>query len=84
MNYLKVFSARGDLTFTYEATPEVLQITAEAWLAAGIGSCEPETWTSWESRWWNDKWCWSGGATQAWTYDYLAQDFDVVMQFDVE
>ncbi len=84
MNYLKVFSARGDLTFTYEATPEVLQITAEAWLAAGIGSCEPETWTSWEGRWWNDKWCWTGGVTQAWTYDYLAQDFDVVMQFDVE
>jgi hypothetical protein len=84
MNYLKVFSARGDLTFTYEATPEVAQITAAAWLAAGIGSCEPETWTSWETRWWNDKWCWTGGVTQAWTYDYVAQDFDVVMQFDVE
>ncbi len=83
-NYLKVVSARGDITFTYERTPTVDQLSAEAWVAGGIGSCEPETWTSWSTRWWNDKWCWSAGAQTVLTYDIAEDDFDASWQFDFE
>ncbi|MCL4267757.1 MAG: hypothetical protein KJ069_31615 [Anaerolineae bacterium] len=83
-NYLKVVSARGDITFTYERTPVVEQLSAEAWVAGGIGSCEPETWTSWATRWWNDKWCWSAGAQTVLTYDMVEDDFDASWQFDFE
>ncbi|HUM71196.1 MAG TPA: hypothetical protein PLK31_20380, partial [Chloroflexota bacterium] len=83
-NYLKVVSARGDITFTYERTPVVEQLSAEAWVAGGIGSCEPETWTSWSTRWWNDKWCWSAGAQTVLTYDMAEDDFDASWQFDFE
>jgi hypothetical protein len=83
-NYLKVVSARGDITFTYERTPSVVQLSADAWVAGGIGFCEPETWTSWSGRWWNDKWCWSAGAQTALVYDAVADDFDASWQFDFE
>jgi hypothetical protein len=33
----------------------------QLWVAGGIGSCEPDKWRSWESRWWNDMWCWTCG-----------------------
>jgi hypothetical protein len=83
-NYLKVVSARGDITFTYERTPVVDQLLADAWVAGGIGSCEPETWTSWSTRWWNDKWCWSAGAQASLTYNIIEDDFDASWQFDFE
>ncbi len=83
-NYLKVVSARGDITFTYERTPMAQVLSAEAWVAGGIGSCEPETWTSWSSRWWNDKWCWSAGAQTALEYNLVEDDFDASWQFDFE
>lgn len=83
-NYLKVVSARGDITFTYERTPSAEQLSAEAWVAGGIGSCEPETWTTWAGRWWNDKWCWSAGAQTELTYDLVEDDFDASWDFDFE
>jgi|GEM_PF-2180425 len=83
-NYLKVVSARGDITFTYERTPVVQQLSAEAWVAGGLGFCEPETWTSWAGRWWNDKWCWSAGAETTLVYDTVADDFNASWQFDFE
>jgi hypothetical protein len=36
--------------------------TGEGWLAAGIGFCEPESWTTWQERWWDDDWCYCAGA----------------------
>lgn len=83
-NYLKVVSARGDITFTYERTPTVEELSAEAWVAGGIGSCEPETWTTWAGRWWNDKWCWSAGAQTELTYNIAEDDFDASWQIDFE
>ena len=83
-NYLKVVSARGDITFTYERTPSVEQLSAEAWVAGGLGSCEPETWTSWDTRWWNDKWCWSAGAQTTLVYDINENDYNASWQFDFE
>ncbi len=57
--------------------------TGVFWIAAGIGACEPETWTSWTSRWWDDSWCANAGAIVGlgyidqpptgegtWKYDY--------------
>lgn len=83
-NYLKVVSARGDITFTYEHTPTTEQVSAEAWVAGGIGSCEPESWSSWSGRWWNDKWCWSAGAQTVLTYNTVEDDFDASWEFDFE
>jgi hypothetical protein len=83
-NYLKVLSARGDMTFTYERTPEVEALSAEVWVAGGIGSCEPETWTTWAGRWWNDKWCWSAGAQSELVYNIAEDDFDASWDFDFE
>jgi hypothetical protein len=37
-------------------------LTGIAWVAGGVGLCNAETWTSWESRWWDDSWCWNAGA----------------------
>ncbi|MCI0399597.1 MAG: fibronectin type III domain-containing protein [Chloroflexi bacterium] len=83
-NYLKVVSARGDITFTYERTPVVDDLSAEVWVAGGIGSCEPESWTSWSTRWWNDRWCWSAGAQATLVYDLIEDDFNASWQFDFE
>ena len=32
------------------------------WAAAGLGSCSPSSWDSWDSRWWGDSWCYTVGA----------------------
>jgi hypothetical protein len=37
-------------------------LTGIAWVAGGLGFCDAGTWTSWESRWWGDSWCWTAGA----------------------
>ncbi|MGB0653106.1 MAG: hypothetical protein ACPGQL_07875 [Thermoplasmatota archaeon] len=34
----------------------------EGWAAGGIGFCSPETWTNWDTRWWDDGGCAQGGA----------------------
>ncbi len=84
-NYLKVVSARGDITFTYERTPVVEQLSAEAWVKVmSLASCEPETWTSCSTRWWNDRWCWSAGAQTVLTYNMAEDDFDASWDFDFE
>jgi hypothetical protein len=36
--------------------------SGEGWIAAGVGSCSPNTWHSWSTRWWNDSWCYTAGA----------------------
>jgi hypothetical protein len=83
-NYLKVLSARGDMTFSYAQTPTTQVVTAEVWVAGGIGSCEPETWTSWASRWWNDRWCWTAGGQAELSYNTAEDDFDASWQLDFE
>jgi hypothetical protein len=37
-------------------------LTGIAWVAGGLGFCDAGTWTSWETRWWDDSWCWNAGA----------------------
>jgi hypothetical protein len=83
-NYFRVVSLRGDITFTYEHTPTVEQLSAQTWLAGGLGWCEPETWTSWGGRWWNDRWCWTAGARGTLTYNETVEDFDADWDFDTE
>jgi hypothetical protein len=67
---LCVVSARGDLTLEIyrklgpspgECAPEP-SMYGQFWVAGGIGFCSPESWHSWESRWWGDSWCWTCGA----------------------
>jgi hypothetical protein len=74
---LCIVSARGDLSLVYWRTPDGKDhLQGTAWVAGGIGFCEPETWTSWESRWWDDDWCLTGGAYASLTYSGSLDDPD--------
>jgi hypothetical protein len=32
------------------------------WVAGGLGFCDADGWKSWETRWWNQPFCWTAGA----------------------
>jgi hypothetical protein len=83
---LCVVSARGDLTLELSRpghSDKGYKFVGQFWVAGGIGFCEPETWKSWESRWWGDGWCWTCGAmvsvdyndttADTWHWDYDAE-----------
>ncbi len=66
---LCVVSGRGDLTLQIyrntlgsDTCAGSASFKGQFWVAGGIGFCDPDSWTSWESRWWGDSWCWTAGA----------------------
>jgi hypothetical protein len=61
---LCALSARGDLTMQVAkpAGSSKFTMLGDFWVAGGIGFCDPDSWSSWESRWWGDSWCWTCGA----------------------
>lgn len=62
-------SARGQLTLTiYSPGDGKLHFDGNAWLAGGVGDCEPNTWNNWNNRWWGDSWCAQAGAYVQVTY----------------
>ncbi len=71
-------SARGQLSLELYESTGVLHFDGQAWLAGGVGDCEPNTWNSWGGRWWGDSWCAQAGAmvqvnyadTTGWDVDY--------------
>jgi len=76
-------SAAGQLSLEISSVASVMTFNGQAWIAGGIGDCEPQTWTSWSGRWWGDSWCAQAGAMvnvryvdqpEAWTVSY---DLDV-------
>ncbi len=80
---LCVVSARGDLTLEIYRVPPAhgggcgeASMRGQFWAAGGLGFCEPETWTSWESKWWGDGWCWTAGAMVEAEYDGNTGDWD--------
>lgn len=76
-------SARGQLSLSLYETTGILHFDGDAWLAGGIGDCEPNTWNSWGGRWWGDSWCAQAGARVQVQY---AEDsgWDVDYDLDVE
>ena len=42
-------------------TTQCTTFSGEIWVAVGIGFCEPETWTSWNAKWWGDGGCYTMG-----------------------
>lgn len=72
-------SAAGQVLLEISQVGAVMTFTGQAWVAGGVGDCEPSTWTSWGGRWWGDSWCQQAGAVvdvqyvdtpPAWTVDY--------------
>jgi hypothetical protein len=61
-----------------------MTFTGDAWLAGGVGDCEPATWNSWGGRWWNDKWCAQAGARVVVVYTELDDKWDIDYTLDVE
>jgi hypothetical protein len=63
---LCLFSARGDVTLSFvkpgRKDASSYSLAGQLWVAGGFGFCEPETWDTWENRWWNDSWCYTCGA----------------------
>jgi len=72
---LCLVNARGELTLIIEqlrrdGTSDVgrtcnaekcTAFSGEFWAALGLGFCEPDTWTPWSKRWWNDDLCYNMG-----------------------
>jgi plastocyanin len=86
---LCVVSGRGDLTLQIyrntlgsDTCAGSASFKGQFWVAGGIGFCDPDSWKSWESRWWGDSWCWTAGAmigadyneteTDGWHWEYDA------------
>ncbi|MEM7126355.1 MAG: hypothetical protein AAF702_08525 [Chloroflexota bacterium] len=82
--FLAVVTMRGDITFIYAYDAGDHSVSSDAWVAGGIGACEPETWTSWDSRWWHDRWCWTAGARLLLNWNVTQSNFDVDVQIDTE
>ncbi|MFM2031968.1 MAG: hypothetical protein RLZZ297_733, partial [Chloroflexota bacterium] len=72
-------SAAGQLSLEISQVGAVMTFTGQAWVAGGVGDCEPNSWNSWGGRWWGDSWCQQAGAVvdvqyvdspANWTVDY--------------
>ncbi|MFM2309457.1 MAG: hypothetical protein RLY87_1578 [Chloroflexota bacterium] len=77
-------SATGQLSLEISQVGSVMTFNGQAWVAGGVGDCEPSTWTSWGGRWWGDKWCAQAGAQVFVTYTDSPSDWDVTYDLDVE
>jgi hypothetical protein len=77
-------SARGQLSLELSAVGDYMTFTGDAWLAGGVGDCEPATWNSWGGRWWNDKWCAQAGARVVVVYTESDDKWDIDYTLDVE
>jgi hypothetical protein len=74
-----VISGRGDLAMEIFRPDDPkgtkpYAFRGEFWIAGGVGSCDPEDWDSWESRWWGDSWCYTCGAIAQVDYNQTVAD----------
>lgn len=76
-------SARGQLSLSIYSSSNVLHFDGDAWLAGGVGDCEPTTWNNWDNRWWGDSWCAQAGAYVLVTY-VEGGGWDVAYNLDAE
>jgi hypothetical protein len=78
-------SARGQVSLMISYTTNDGTIyNGSAWVAGGLGWCSPSTWTSWESRWWDDSWCETAGAYLSITYREKIDDWTIDYDTDIE
>lgn len=77
-------SATGQLSLEISQVGSVMTFNGQAWVAGGVGDCEPSTWNNWGGRWWGDKWCAQAGAQVFVTYTDAPSDWDVSYDLDVE
>jgi hypothetical protein len=56
----------------------------DVWMVDGIGFCSPETWDNWDTRWWDDGWCWTFGAQADITYVQPPSDAHLGVELDFE
>lgn len=77
-------SATGQLSLEISQVGSVMTFNGQAWVAGGVGDCEPATWNNWGSRWWGDKWCAQAGAQVFVTYTDAPSDWDVSYDLAVE
>ena len=77
-------SAAGQLSLEISSVGPVMTFNGQAWLAGGIGDCEPQTWTSWGGRWWGDSWCAQAGAMVNVRYVDQPENWTVSYDLDVE
>jgi hypothetical protein len=80
---LCLFSAKGDISLTL-AKPAGQSHTfkGKMWVAGGFGFCDPETWDTWEGKWWGDGWCYTCGALV--DLDYRNGDWDYGYDMECE
>jgi hypothetical protein len=88
---LCVVGARGDLSLRIYRNPLPADqgcgepsMSGRFWAAGGIGFCDPKSWTSWETRWWGDGWCWTAGAVVDISYDGNVDEWDWHYDADYE
>ncbi|RLT20816.1 MAG: hypothetical protein DWI30_08850, partial [Chloroflexi bacterium] len=76
--------AAGQLSLEISSVASVMTFNGQAWLAGGVGDCEPQTWTSWGGRWWGDSWCAQAGAMVNVRYVDQPENWTVSYDLDVE
>lgn len=77
-------SAAGQISLEISSVASVMTFNGQAWLAGGIGDCEPQNWTSWGGRWWGDSWCAQAGAMVNVNYVDQPEVWTVTYDLDVE
>jgi hypothetical protein len=73
--YMCLLSARGDMTLqlSKKAGQSDFSMLGQFWLAGGFGFCDPEDWTTWDDRWWDDSWCYTCGANVEMDYNMTTE-----------
>lgn len=65
-SFICLVSLRGDITLEYSQQTfngdTVRRFTGAGWVAGGLGFCDADGWKSWETRWWDQPFCWTAGA----------------------
>ena len=65
-SFICLVSLRGDITLEYYQQTFNNQTTRTfdgvGWVAGGLGFCDADGWKSWETRWWDQPFCWTAGA----------------------
>ena len=65
-SFICLVSLRGDITLEYYQQTFNNETTRTfdgvGWVAGGLGFCDADGWKSWETRWWDQPFCWTAGA----------------------
>jgi len=72
-SFICLVSIRGDITLQYWQqtfnNQTVRKFEGVGWVAGGLGFCDADGWKSWETRWWDQPFCWTAGAYLQIRYD---------------